>query len=83
MKNIFFLIAFVATLANDAFAQSKEITVLFAYTKKSALEIGGGAAQIQKQVDYGIKTLNECLTNSNIGYTARAIPQLVEVSNEL
>ncbi len=79
MKKIYFLIAFVATIANGAFAQSKEITVLFAYTKKSALEIGGGPAQIQKQVDYGIKTLNECLTNSNIGYTARAVPQLVEV----
>ncbi len=68
-----------ATFAQSKNKQTNEITILFAYTKKTALEIGGGAKTIQEQADYGIKQLNECLTNSKIGYTAVAIPELVEV----
>lgn len=65
--------------ANNVNPVSGEITILFAYTKKAAMEIGGGPAEIKKKVDYGMKLLNESLSNSQIGYKATAIPQFIEV----
>lgn len=42
-----------------------DITVLFAYTKRAAIDIGGGAQEIKKQVDNGMELLNTSLKNSN------------------
>ncbi len=99
MKKIFALTVFFILFSHLAFTQPKndkddesdenneknEITVLFVYTKKVALEIGNGAKTIQEQTDFGIKQLNECLKNSQIGVKAVAIPELVEVdvSNDI
>ena len=58
---------------------ANEITILFAYTKRAALDIGGGAPAIKKQVDYGLNLLNTSLRNSRIAYQAKAIAQFVEV----
>lgn len=58
---------------------NENITVLFAYTKRAALDIGGGAKEIKNQVDYGMKLLNDALKNSNIGYGVTAVAEYVEV----
>ncbi|HMG14935.1 MAG TPA: hypothetical protein VK590_05790, partial [Saprospiraceae bacterium] len=57
---------------------ANEITVLFAYTTNAAFS-AGGAANIKRNVDIGLKNLNDALKNSNVSYSVRAIDEFVEV----
>ncbi|RMF25086.1 MAG: hypothetical protein D6765_10835, partial [Bacteroidetes bacterium] len=60
--------------------QAGEITILFAYTTKAAMEVGG-PKEIKKNVDNGLRLLNEALENSRIGYKAVAVPQFVHIKD--
>lgn len=80
MKKLFIAFSFMFAFFQISVGQNKEITILFAYTTKAAMEVGGHK-EIKKNVDNGLKLLNEGLTNSNIGYKAVAIPEFVHVKD--
>lgn len=61
-------------------SKEKVITILFAYTTRAAMELGGPKA-LKAQTEQGMKRLNEVLLNSNIGYTAAAIPKFAHVKD--
>jgi hypothetical protein len=75
------LLACLMLLATSLMAQQKRITILFAYTTKAAMEVGG-PQEIKKNVTRGIFLLNQALRNSNVGYEAMPIAEFVHVKDE-
>ncbi len=55
-----------------------EITILIAYTTSAAIA-AGGPKNIKRDVDNGLRLLNDALVNNNIPYSVRAIVEYVEV----
>ena len=52
---------------------------MLAYSKESAVEIGGGVQEIKKQLELGLADLNTSLSNSNVGYRCVVNAKYVEV----
>lgn len=80
MKKIFLLLFFTSLFASSVNAQSESIVkIVFAYTKKAAIEVGGGVKELQNQVQNGVNLTNEGLRNSSVGTTIQIVPQFIEV----